>query len=299
MSTDRIAVIGDIHGHHDELKDALVRLGMDADTCRLPSDLHVVQLGDLIHRGPASHQVLELVDTIVRRQPDQWTQLIGNHEAQYLYEEIFQWDDPLDLRDQELLHGWQQDGLIHGAAAMTTEAGYEALLTHAGVCHQVWNVLLSQPRSAKEAASRICAGPQHEVPWFWEPGEMLTGVPNRFAGPIWASASSEVYPSWLMAERSGAVAPFNQVHGHSSPYMWPSPWSEGEYRRMDSTVRERIHPNEQKRHTTTLVAGSTIVGIDPGFGKRAPGRWQPLVCTGEVNQVSPYTPEEMDWLVSA
>src|SRR5699024_8651761 len=98
-------------------KDALVRLGADSRTLRLPSDLHVVQLGDLIHRGPDTHGVLQLVDTILQSQPSQWTQLIGNHEAQYLHRSMFLWDDPLSEEDLILLHSWQEAGLIRPAAA--------------------------------------------------------------------------------------------------------------------------------------------------------------------------------------
>jgi hypothetical protein len=44
-------VIGDIGGHLSELRTELVRLGAGPDGW-LPDDLIVVQVGDLIHRGP-------------------------------------------------------------------------------------------------------------------------------------------------------------------------------------------------------------------------------------------------------
>ena len=72
MNDGRVAIIGDIHGHADELIAKLVRLGMDPDTLMLPEDLTVIQLGDLIHRGLQSSKVLRTVDTIMDQQPTQW-----------------------------------------------------------------------------------------------------------------------------------------------------------------------------------------------------------------------------------
>ena len=80
----RVAVIGDLAGHLDELRGELVRLGADASTLRLPDDLTVVQVGDLVHRGPDSDGVVALVDRYLREQPEHWVQLAGNHEGQYV-----------------------------------------------------------------------------------------------------------------------------------------------------------------------------------------------------------------------
>ena len=79
-----MAVVGDIGGHVDELHRELGRLGADPQTGRLPDDLTVVQVGDLVHRGPDSERVIALVDRYLREQPGQWVQLLGNHEAHYV-----------------------------------------------------------------------------------------------------------------------------------------------------------------------------------------------------------------------
>src|SRR5215470_18849911 len=99
----RVAVIGDVGGHADQLREALARLGTDGDEPRLPGGaqaepgfggaehpprlpegLTVIQVGDLVDRGPDSTGVLDLVGRYLEEQPDQWIQLAGNHEAQYL-----------------------------------------------------------------------------------------------------------------------------------------------------------------------------------------------------------------------
>ncbi|ORA39184.1 metallophosphoesterase [Mycobacterium aquaticum] len=61
----RIAVIGDVGGHALALRDELTRLGAHPDGS-LPEDLLVIQVGDLIHRGPDSAQVLDLVEHYLR-----------------------------------------------------------------------------------------------------------------------------------------------------------------------------------------------------------------------------------------
>jgi hypothetical protein len=61
----RVAVVGDIGGHATELRAELTRLGEDKDG-RLPSDLVVIQVGDLIHRGPDSDDVVKLVDNYLK-----------------------------------------------------------------------------------------------------------------------------------------------------------------------------------------------------------------------------------------
>ena len=87
----RVAVIGDVGGHLAALRFELFRLGADPHTGTLPPGLTVVQVGDLVHRGPDSEGVVALVDRYLREQPGQWIQIVGNHEAFYLTEPMFHW----------------------------------------------------------------------------------------------------------------------------------------------------------------------------------------------------------------
>ena len=73
MSTDsRQIVIGDVHGHYD----TLVRL---LDSLHLHDGDRVDFLGDLIDRGPASCQVVELVMS-----HPSYHAIRGNHEEMML-----------------------------------------------------------------------------------------------------------------------------------------------------------------------------------------------------------------------
>jgi serine/threonine protein phosphatase 1 len=70
----RIAVIPDIHGHIRQLK-ALLRAIGPAGQGRT-----VVQLGDLVDRGPESRACVELVMALQRQSPGHFVALKGNHE---------------------------------------------------------------------------------------------------------------------------------------------------------------------------------------------------------------------------
>ena len=63
-------MIGDVGGHLAELRRELVRLGADPETGELPADLTIVQVGDLVHRGPGLAGVVGLVDRHLRADPD-------------------------------------------------------------------------------------------------------------------------------------------------------------------------------------------------------------------------------------
>lgn len=55
----RVTVIGDVGGHADHLRAALAAVGAYP---RVPDNAFVIQVGDLVDRGPDSPGVLALVD---------------------------------------------------------------------------------------------------------------------------------------------------------------------------------------------------------------------------------------------
>ena len=162
----RVAVVGDVGGHRRELRAELLRLGADPHTGRLPADLTVVQVGDLVHRGPDSEGVIGLVDGYLRHQPDQWVQLVGNHEAQYLRDPAFAWRQRLDAATADILRRWWADGRMRVAAAITGHGrgdGDDILVTHAGLTAAFWREDLgapeqvSGPRRRRSTPSRTAA----------------------------------------------------------------------------------------------------------------------------------------------
>lgn len=270
----RVAVIGDVGGQRPALVDQLVALGADPDTLSLPPDLTVVQVGDLMHRGPDSPGVIELVDRVMAEQPGQWVQLVGNHEALYLGLPQFHWPERLPGPAQEVINRWWGTARLRIAAAIEID-GRDAqwLVTHAGLTQGFWRHFLGMPDTGIDAARTLnrLVGGLHEK-WLFRPGVMVTGTIDLSAGPMWASAPDELIPSWREA---ALQMPFQQVHGHSSLIDWATGRHLG--------VPDRVGPfaqDDRLRHTTSLIGDRRIVGVDPGHGRRPAPTWGPLVLDG-------------------
>ncbi|WP_375476652.1 metallophosphoesterase [uncultured Jatrophihabitans sp.] len=271
----RVAVIGDVGGHRDELTAELRRLGADPDSGRLPADLTVVQVGDLVHRGPDSDGVVALVDAYLGEQPAQWVQLVGNHEAQYLRPPVFDWPERIGDGAIDILRAWWAEHRMVVAAAIDV-AGEQLLVTHAGLTAGYWRAALDAPSSAVDAARALNSFPDAHGDVLFAPGHMLsprgaaTGA-NLAAGPVWAAAATELVPSWLAEPQR---APFGQVHGHSAI---------ADRRRRElraaRDVAALVSVDEQAAHETVVLpqGGARIVGVDPGHGRRAHRPWRALV----------------------
>lgn len=264
-----MAVIGDLGGHRDELAAELGRLGAD-EQGRLPDDLVVVQLGDLVHRGPDSEGVVALVDRYLGDQPEQWVQLAGNHEAQYLRDPAFEWPERIGADAQDTIRAWWSDRAMRVAAAV--EAGGEQwLITHAGLTEGFWRRALGSPVDAAGAARALngFAGTHDDV--LFSAGQMLGGGgANLSAGPLWAATATELVPSWLRTP-----LPFSQVHGHAMIVDWRR-----RALRCDPDIAELVTVDEDEAHECVTLDGGRIVGIDPGHGKKAHTPWRAFVLDG-------------------
>lgn len=265
-------MIGDVGGHAQELRAELVRLGADPTDGRLPQGLVVVQVGDLIHRGPDSIGVLELVDRYLGEQPEQWVQLVGNHEAQYLRRPAFEWPERLDDTAAAILNRWWAEGRMRAAFAVTGQTmdnsiigarDEQFLITHAGLTCGFWRSVLDRLTGADRAAAAINSliGSHEDV--LFHAGQLLGSArPDLMAGPIWAAAGPELVSSWL-----GVRLPFSQVHGHST------------LRDLGkrSAIARLTTTDQTARHEITTLDGGRIIGVDPGHGTRARRPWRSFV----------------------
>ncbi|MFY1690575.1 metallophosphoesterase [Plantactinospora sp. WMMB782] len=263
----RIAVVGDVGGHPEQLRGALHALGVPADRPDLPDDLTVVQVGDLVDRGPDSAAVLELVDRYLDHQPEQWIQLAGNHEAQYLPGGTPFWPDPIADGDADLLRSWWAAGRLRVAVAIRTADGEDLLVSHAGLTVGAWR-RLGEPSTAALAARLLDDRP----PLIFRGGEF--GV-DRAAGPFWAEAGWELHEPWLEHYAGGGFVPFGQVHGHSQVVRFADrTW------RCPGRVRQRATADWTARHVRVRIGGRTVTGIDPKHGRTGAAHWEPLVLAG-------------------
>lgn len=243
------AVIGDVGGHADALEACLAALGADCVHGTLPDALAVIQVGDLVHKGPDSPGVLRLVDRF-RVSGAAWTQLVGNHEHQYLGGAPF-WAPFLELDDVAILWEWWESGWMRLAA---DTRGH--LVTHAGLTAGLWDHL-GRPGTA--AATAAALNDRRDDPAVTTPGWMLGGNrTDHAAGVNWAEATREVIDSWA----AHGAAPFPQVCGHTNPYNW----THG--RLADPTLPGRceVHVDRAHRRTRVHVAGVDLWFIDPSYG---------------------------------
>jgi hypothetical protein len=268
VSTGRVAVIGDVGGHHDELLAELVQLGMDSALVSLPDDLSVVQVGDLVHRGPDSAGVVELIDAVMDANPGRWVQLLGNHEELYIdAKPRFEWIETLPYETTKIIRRWWTDGSMGIAAAIDAADG-QWLVTHAGLTERLWRRLRSPrtPAGTVEAINSLI-GTAGEI-ILRRAGTMLYDRRDLMAGPIWASAGIELLPSWLEV----GEMPFSQIHGHSSIVDWS--WGT-EY--APPAVIAATQLDHAARHETTVIGDQIIVGVDPGHGESPAAKWSALV----------------------
>jgi hypothetical protein len=84
-SVRRVAVLGDIGGQFAVLRRVLAELG--ASSGRLPDDLAVVQVGDLVRvggNGLDNVGCMSLAEHCRAANPGRWVQLLGNHDMALL-----------------------------------------------------------------------------------------------------------------------------------------------------------------------------------------------------------------------
>lgn len=118
-------VIPDLHGRYDALQAYLRASGFaDAEGKVLPGESVLLQLGDLIDRGPQSRVCVQTFIDLQAQAPQRVIVLKGNHEAWAL---ASAWDPKAKAL-------WLRNG---GSATLNDYEGHEALLEPGG-SHYAW-----------------------------------------------------------------------------------------------------------------------------------------------------------------
>lgn len=276
IDAPRIALLGDLSGHLRPLLTTLAELGVEVDDrnvprqVRWPDDLVVVQVGDLVHKGPVSELVVAVVDTLFRR-TGAWIQLLGNHEAQYVPGGIDFWVPPVDRRVGERITEWWHEGFLRPAVAVDDAERGPVLVTHAGLTVRAWRAL-DEPDHV--GAVRALHEPDNHAAHVLAAGVMAAR--DADPGVTWTEPKQELRSPWLVQARVGGRVPFSQVHGHAQPLLPPS-----RGRRVPPELRSSTGVDDNG-HVVTRVGERQIVGIDPGAGGRA-ARPRPLVLSGRLH----------------
>lgn len=281
-------VFGDTGGHYKQLKEGLTAIGYDPSTHKLPEDVVVIHCGDLLHKGPNSEAVIFMVDNIMRNNPDQWVQLFGNHEYQYLNGIPF-WRENIDPDAIKAVQRWYEEGKAFNAFAITEPAvihnlvaskrGYATpekpiIFTHAGITRQYWQKYL---HSSEDVAQIVKTLNRFNPETIGTPGAIVGGWHTAAypAGPIWALGVDEVWNSW----HAEPTMPFIQVHGHTAPFIFDLGrwWSNGLEGEAKNKFLKASKVNAERKTVVTEVSDSIQVAIDPGYEKTARSGPQPAL----------------------
>lgn len=275
-SQERVAVIGDVGGHLDVFTASLVAAGVDPRTWLLPMGLSVVQVGDLVHKGPDSAGCVALAEVLLRRNPGRYVQLLGNHEGHYLGgPDVSGRAGVADVGDATaaVLRRWWADGQGRLAVSVERPDGTGVLLTHGGLTAGLWRDL-GAPATAWEAAGAIAA--QRNPGVAFRPGWLMTGSVDFRAGVTNPRTGAELAASWLL---EGALA-FDQVHGHEGVWAWPlNDWHDD----VPDEVRALSVVDRERRFCSVRIGARTLTSVDWVLGTVAPKRqWLPLLLPGRV-----------------
>lgn len=275
-------VFGDTGGHFRPLYNALVEIGFNPETYELPENVVIIHCGDLIHKGPLSNEIVAVVNRIMRTNPNQWIQLLGNHELNYFpYAPTF-WTQkgiPVTKETIDTLLHWYETGAAKFAFGLPATVKLEKLevsarpkltipdkpflFTHAGVGWDYWAEHTGKERNIAQVVEKINNVPMRAAA---RAGTMLygPGVDSRFGpiGPAWAHSIYEVWETWY-----GRNQPFIQIQGHTNPFDFERKvWHASTPRHY----RDYAKLNPQKRVSIALKENNMQISIDPGFEARTP-----------------------------
>ncbi len=267
----RMALIGDIGGHAAELRNALDALGCDTEAGTVPNRLLVVQVGDLIDRGPDSAEAVRLAESFIRDDRRGYVQLFGNHEGQRFTDLHLKHVDPLPDATLTTIHRWWSTRLAHLAIALDTDEFGPLLVTHAGLSPAMWRSIGS-PDSAWESAEVLNGWVGADADRSFTPPPR-SDEPSFRPGVTWGEPA-DLYAAWLKEEDP---PPFAQVHGHASAWSWKHDrWRKS----TPDVVRETpFEIDSERRHLRIEIHGKTFVGIDPGHLDKPRKPWSPLLLT--------------------
>lgn len=265
-------MVGDIGGHFPVLEAILEILGID-ENGKLPADRTVIQVEDLVRADPnfraSNTRIMRTMkEILVANGPEQWVQLAGNHECAALggpAKSDWNVKDSFDAECIAILDKLWQDRRILLAYPFAN-----TLVTHAGMTRSSWRHM-GMPRDPQTAAMRLNSRLGEDMTTMSVPGSLVTGEPNPLADCMWAEVNYELLKPWILFEDM----PFDQVHGHASPFHWSAmDW----WRETPEAVKSNttVLPDLRRSVTTVPHTGARLTSVDWTLEKEAPASLWPL-----------------------
>jgi hypothetical protein len=212
-------VVGDVHGHLDELLGALADAGLvDDEATWCGGDTHLWFLGDFVDRGPDGIGVIDLVMRLADEAAaagGQVEALLGNHEILLLGMHHFgDTEVPSDFGPRSFARSWEMNGgQVTDQEAVTDE--HVEWLTARPALAQVGDHLLMHSDTVEYLSwgadvDEINAGIQEvlrgdDLVEWWEVWRRLT-TRHAFRGPFGGEVASQLL---------GVLGGDQVVHGHS------------------------------------------------------------------------------------
>lgn len=270
----KVAVLGDIGGQYAIFQDAVEAIGGYPELGILPADTKLIQVGDVVRRHDStdldSVACAAYVDLLMRNNPGQYIQVMGNHEMTALGGAVdAAWTlIDIDEADSRIRNWWDKKD-VYLAAGLIHSDGRETLITHAGMNSNYHSSLGGH--GMVDTVQKLNAMVGGHLSAFERPGYLVKKDYDRGADFLWSLVGVELYETWY-----GKEMPFEQIHGHCCSYRWDTKefWHDvPEQAKLDAVI------NEDERYIITVdPAGNTFRTVDWVLGnKRETGRWEVLV----------------------
>lgn len=261
-------IIGDIGGQYRVLTDTLERIGIKEDLI-VPEGIIVIQVGDIIrmanHNNLNSLACAELIDKLLRRNPTQWIQLLGNHESPMMNGPYPNFWMNMNAFHQchDIINTWWKEGLVKLAVGFELNDGYH-VLTHAGITRgylEDMNLLESEAPEVISHINSVVGTIYEDVAQYGV--VTFSEYPNPNSDFLWASTMGELIPSW---EECDEDMKFHQIHGHDTALLsWEEPTTRfplpGGWKAeidADQRLMTVVSPHGVKLRTTDWVLKETV-----------------------------------------
>jgi hypothetical protein len=212
-------VVGDVHGHLDELLGALADAGLvDDEAAWSGGDTHLWFLGDFVDRGPDGIGVIDLVMRLATEAAEAGGQveaLLGNHEILLLGMHHFgDTEVPSDFGPRSFARSWEMNGgQVTDQEAVTGEhvdwlssrpaltlVGDHLLMHSDTVEYLAWGADIDEINAGIQEVLR-----SDDLVEWWEVWRRLT-TRHAFRGPFGGEVAAQLL---------GVLGGDQVVHGHS------------------------------------------------------------------------------------